>query len=190
MKLNPKQDELLIAFKAGQLERVKALLDAGAAVDQEDDEGDTPLILASILGNLEVAKALLDAGAAVDQAADNDKRATPLLAALIFWDSEVVIEMVKALLDAGAAVDQADNDGNTPLSMSSETGNLEVVKALLDAGAAVDQEDNDGNTPLIMASQNGHLEVVAALRNAQYGALLKRVGTLEAKVKELERKEG
>ena len=41
-----------------------------------------------------------------------------------------------------------------------------------------------------MASENGHLEVVAALRNAQYGALLKRVGTLEAKVKELERKEG
>ena len=55
MKLNPKQDELLIAFKAGQLERVNALLDAGAAVDQEGDDGDTPLILASILGNLEVA---------------------------------------------------------------------------------------------------------------------------------------
>ena len=82
------------------------------------------------------------------------------------------------------------NPKQEELMIASFNGQLEDVKALLDAGAAVDRARDDGSTPQFMASQNGHLEVVAALRNAQYGALLKRVGTLEAKVKELERKEG
>ena len=34
MELNPKQEELLITSKDGQLDRGKALLDAGAAVNK------------------------------------------------------------------------------------------------------------------------------------------------------------
>ena len=115
MKLNPKQDELLIAFKAGQLERVKALLDAGAAVDRARDDGATPLLMASQNGHLEVVKALLDAGATVDRVGDIGN--TPPMGDLSIGGTLVT--------------------SPTPLILASFYGHLEVVKALLDAGATL-----------------------------------------------------
>ena len=76
MELNPKQEELLISSQCGQVERVKALLDAGATVDRVDDDGNTPLIVASFYGHLEGVKALLDAGAARPAAGCPSGRAT------------------------------------------------------------------------------------------------------------------
>ncbi|EOD33603.1 hypothetical protein EMIHUDRAFT_363890, partial [Emiliania huxleyi CCMP1516] len=54
---------LFIASQEGQLECVRLLLEAGAAIDQADEQGATPLFAACQDGHLEVAKLLSSYGA-------------------------------------------------------------------------------------------------------------------------------
>lgn len=51
----------------------------------------------------------------------------------------------------GANPDIADNNGVTPLQISSNLGHVEGVEALLKAGASVDVASRTGETPLISA---------------------------------------
>jgi len=126
-------------------------------VDETDDDGTTPLIIASYQGRIEMVEALITAGADKDKS-DNDGY-TP-----IFWASyNGHLEVVQALIAAGADKDKSDNDGYTPIYGASQYGHLEVVQALLAAGADVNKADNDGYTPISRASIRGHLEVVQAL---------------------------
>ena len=46
------------------------LLAAGAGVDERDDDGDTPLSIASEAGHASIVAALIEAGAAADEAID------------------------------------------------------------------------------------------------------------------------
>ena len=99
---------LLSACCEGNLNEVARLLRTpGAAVNQANKDGETPLFLASREGHTEVVEALLAApGIAVNQA-DNDGE-TPL-----WWASrEDHTEVVEALLATpGIDVNQA-NEGN------------------------------------------------------------------------------
>ena len=61
---------------AGEIGCVRLLLEAGAAVNQADAEGFTPLYVACQEGHFECAQLLRDAGAAANQAPQNG--ATPL----------------------------------------------------------------------------------------------------------------
>ena len=66
-------------------------------------------------------------------------------------------DIVKSLVEASADVNQRDNDGSTPLALTSFEygGNLagsklkvDLAEALLDYGADINTTDNDGDTPL------------------------------------------
>ena len=57
------------ACRDGDTERVRQLLDEGAAVDEKDELGRTALMLAISMGHTEVVQLLLDKGAAVDLSA-------------------------------------------------------------------------------------------------------------------------
>ena len=107
---------LLLATRQGQLEAVKALLDAGADINQVSAGDKTsPILIATINGRFDVAKFLLDHGANPNLAADNG--ATPLYAALnVQWAPKALypqprayeqqqityLDLMKALLDKGA----------------------------------------------------------------------------------------
>ena len=71
-----------------------------------------------------------------------------------------------ALLDAGADINQANTDGETPLFIAAQKGNLAVVMALLDAGADINQANTDGQTTFFIAVLAGHLTVAMALLDA------------------------
>ena len=65
--------------------------EAGSSVDQANENGATPLLIASENGHVEVVRVLVEAGASVDQA-DKDG-ATPLSRASANGHDEVVREL-------------------------------------------------------------------------------------------------
>jgi len=80
-KGNQASHHLLLTWAArhGQAEAARLLLEAGAATDQADAEGCTPLYVASQEGQVECARLLLEAGAAIEQPMDDGT--TPLAVA-------------------------------------------------------------------------------------------------------------
>src|SRR5437016_611167 len=115
-----KDDALIEASKAGQLEAVQQLLKEGADVHSTDDWA---LRWASHYGHLEVIKVLLKSGANVH--AQNDL-------ALRMASDNGYLDIVKVLLKASANVHAFDD---AALKSASMNGHLEVAKELLKAGA-------------------------------------------------------
>jgi formylglycine-generating enzyme required for sulfatase activity len=163
----------------GDSAAVQQFLQKGASVDDANDQGDTPLMLACVKGNTDVVKILLAAGAKVNAAdAANAGAYTPLLIASRneHWD------IVKILLAAGANVNAVAGTGDTPLEFASYWGNAETVSLLLKAGANVNAAAKNGLTPLLVASTKGHAEVVKRLlaAGANIDAAMDGITAIEA----------
>ena len=114
------------------------MIASGAEVNQGDNDGVTPLYVASENGHLEIVKFLIASGGSVNEG-DKDG-ITPLMIASNYGHFEVV----KVLLAAGAEVNKISNNGNTPLHIASIDGHFEVVKVLLAAKADVRIKNNIG----------------------------------------------
>lgn len=156
----------------GNVEQVKALLAAGAKVDDEAYGVRPPLYLTIVQGqqrNTEVAKLLLAAGAnpnvEVDDGYPDGRRV--VLQTAVGWGN---IEIMKALLAAGAKVDHVDKSGQQPIHTAAARGNIETVKVLLAAGAKVDAEikgtetgSSNGKQPLHVAAFHGNTATVEFL---------------------------
>lgn len=160
------------ATRDGDREQVRALIDAGADLDAQGDNGETPLITSIIGGHVLVASLLIDRGA--DIQARNKGGFTPLHAAAY----ANVVEIAEKLLSRGADVkDQMNKAGVTPLSVASEEGHPGLVKVLIDHGADLEAGERNGYTPLTRALWRGQKEVVALLQKS--GAKCQPVEILE-----------
>jgi ankyrin repeat protein len=165
----------------------RALLAAGAPVEGEPGEPETPLITAASYGDAAVARALIEAGADVDAISSPESGGvpggSPLLHAAVFGMTEVV----DVLVAAGARVESievaaatGDVTGwlteETPedaairaLVMAADHQRLEVIDALVAHGVPVDGVDPVwGGHPLRVAAQNGR--PASARRLLEHGA--------------------
>jgi ankyrin repeat protein len=124
--------ELFDAVSAADLERVRALLRAGADPNTVWPEWPhyTPLHSAAEGGEPEIVRALLAHGAAVDPW-DAGRNATPLLAAA----GELNLAAIEVLLRAGADPNVESAPGDSPLRLSVEQGDRAIAAALLAGGA-------------------------------------------------------
>lgn len=147
-------DELRRAAGAGDVAKVKELLDKGTDVNAANAYGGTALASACDRGHLEVVKLLLDRGANPD-AEDTFYKSKPVM-----WAAQRGhVEIVKLLLDRGATPDpqllMMGIYGEQPavvklalerikpgegaltdaLAMAEQAGNAEVVEILKAAGA-------------------------------------------------------
>jgi ankyrin repeat protein len=155
------------AARVGQLQRVKQLLAQGAAANEADGQGRTPLYVTAGRGHHAVVQLLLAAqGTNVSAKAAGVWDWNPLHAAAEKGHSEVV----QLLLAAGAKVDAADTHGRTPLHAAALYRHHKVVQLLLAAGAKVNADER-GWTPLHYAAEEGPSkncrEVVQALLAAR-----------------------
>ncbi len=172
---------LLYAARAGCLECVTAMLDAGADVDRPNPDGMTPMMMALDNGYANVARYLLERGAnphtwdwwgrtplyvAVTMRGGLDGHAGPR--------SPESLELIEALLAAGVNPnaqlafkepsrggrdnrfrDDLLTTGATPLLRAAQTFDNEVVRLLLAHGALVDLPNASGVTPFMAAAGIG-----------------------------------
>ena len=117
---------MLGAFKFGDMEVARTLLDLGAPIDFADGNGITMLGRAALNNDLEMARMLIERGANVNVV---DKQGmTPLLwaANIDFGDSA----MVELLLRSGAKADARNKDGLNPLELARKFGHANLIPAL------------------------------------------------------------
>ena len=135
------------------LDLVLPLLEHGAVVNRQDDNKQTPLLLAIGGGWFELARILLEHSADTD--VTNNKGATPLhlLSICQTRDEGDALDLLWPLLGHGAVVNKRDKINQTPLLLAMERGWFKLAQVLLEHGADANAEDNNGNTPLHMLSE-------------------------------------
>lgn len=107
------------------------LISKGARVNQQNDQGDTPLTLAAQLGWVEGAELLLSQRAGVNVA--NRRGETPLILAVQRRD----LPMVRLLLAKGADPKHTDNvAGYSALDYAKRDGRADAILKALEARAA------------------------------------------------------
>ncbi|EOD14056.1 hypothetical protein EMIHUDRAFT_356702, partial [Emiliania huxleyi CCMP1516] len=135
---------LIMASQQGHLEIARLLLEAGAAIDQADEQGSTPLLAACHNGHLEVAKLLSSYGAS--------RAATPFGTPEEFATEEGHADLAAWLVASR---------GWTPLAHL-ETLTAARATALLRSGASLHEGEP---TPLRRAA-GGEGEAAALVRRA------------------------
>jgi len=147
------------AARSGDLGQAGALLADGAAIDAQNERGETALTLAILAGNDAVAELLIEQGAAIE--GRNSGGFTPLHAAAYVGD----VTIAKLLIDKGAAIDDARNKaGVTPLFPAIEEDHAAVAELLIAEGADLRRQERHGYTALTRALFKGNDDVVVLLR--------------------------
>lgn len=181
-------EELIAAVKAGEADRVSAIVDAERALaSARDADGVSALMLSRYRSNRAVTDALL----AVDPDLDVFEAATlgyldrlrerleedPSQLRAVSGDGFTALhfaaffakpEAARILLEAGAPVDVvAGNEMRVqPLHSAAAGHQPEICRMLLAAGADVDARQAGGFTPLHSAAQNGDPEMVELFLSA------------------------
>uniref|UniRef100_A0A8C2TI36 Kinase D interacting substrate 220 n=1 Tax=Coturnix japonica TaxID=93934 RepID=A0A8C2TI36_COTJA len=154
---------LLTYAEEGNVPALKALLEKCRDVDERNENGQTPLMLAAEQGNLEIVQELLKKGANCNlEDADN-------WTALISAAKEGHTAIVAELLSYGVNLEHRDLGGWTALMWASYKGRTEVAKLLLEKGANPNITGMQYSVyPIIWAAGRGHSDIVHLL--LQHGA--------------------
>ncbi|XP_064165770.1 protein TANC1-like isoform X2 [Anguilla rostrata] len=158
---------LTAAAGRGKLEVCDFLLQQGAAVQQANRRGVSPLFCAVRQGHWQIADLLLQSGADVN-VTDKQGRTLLMVAAC-----EGHLSTAEFLLSKGASLTSMDKEGLTPLSWACLKGHKNVVQFLVEKGAVIDHTDKNGRTPLDLAAFYGDAEIVHYL--VERGAVIEHV---------------
>jgi len=121
---------LFYAFENGteNVELFRALLDAGANVNDKNGIGHTPLSIACKKGHLDVVKLLLQNKAEINEP-DTDTGDTPLIQAFK-TGADKAAAMVELLLDNGASINCCNKQGDTPVMTAVKHRNESALSKL------------------------------------------------------------
>ena len=155
--LDHKCTALHAAVQVNHPDIVQVLIDAGTDIEMKNNDGRSPLHMASCLGALTTVKMLVKAGVDLDQRDGNNF--TALRAAVKGKHADVV----QVLIDAGADIETKDAEGRSPLLLASRLEDLTTMKMLVEAGADVRATDNSANTCLIIAVYGKNTDIVRYL---------------------------
>ncbi len=156
-------DQLIQAAADGDTASVVALLEGGADVDWQGDDGRTAVMAATVGNHVDTVRALIDAEANVDI------RDARLDNPFLYAGAEGLLDILRLTIEAGADPSLTNRFGGTALIPASERGHVEVVRELLtNSDVDVDHVNNLGWTALLEAIvlSNGderHQQVVQLL---------------------------
>ena len=128
------------------------------SINQVNESGYTPLILACYHGNEEVVGFLIDK---VDDVNGTSDYGTPLMAAVVKGN----LSIIEMLLEKEADPNIADVNGTTALHYATLFKQPEIVKLLVKAGAKSDIKDGRGQSALDYAVLNNNEQILKLLKN-------------------------
>ncbi|KAH0522614.1 hypothetical protein TsFJ059_006437 [Trichoderma semiorbis] len=178
------------AVNSGHTERMLALLENGADIDEVDQiGGGTALTMAIWLGMRDVATILLENGADANRPnrlgetglhmaiSSGDELMVQLLVEngadvnherygwtpLLLAASKNYQEIAQFLVENAADVNATDYHDQSALHWAARHGANDIIRLLIDKGAVVDAMDDHGKTPLICAIKKGDKDSVRTL---------------------------
>ena len=160
---------LHIAVEHGDIELANSLIKHGAAVNDTNSFGDSPLHIAVKYSNTELALSLIKHGASLDQ--EDTFGNPPLHNAVEYGDTELALALIKH----GASLKQQNTFGDSPLHIAVKVGSTDISElavSLIKHGASLDQEDIFGNPLLHKAVKHGNTKLAISL--IKHGASLKQ----------------
>ena len=135
------------AIDMSHLKIAELLINRGADLDKQDNDGNIPLHLAAVKGSQheKLVKSLIEKGDKEQLSRQNNKGNTPLHIAAKTGHFRVV----QLLLDHQVPVEITNYDGDTPLHLSAQSGDATCVKMILDKDKSlVHWENSEGHLPL------------------------------------------
>lgn len=149
---------LFLAAYNNHPEMVRFLRRHGANLNQQTQDGLTPLHIAAYYGYIKCAEyLLLSPKIELDIAAAGHSDKTPLHLAV----ERGYIASVKMLIAHGAAVNRVTKEGINPLSLAARNQHLSIIEFLVEQlKVALDKTDHAGNTALHHAAQVNENEPV------------------------------
>jgi hypothetical protein len=165
--------DLFEAAGAGDLHRVRKLLDEGAFVDMRDKASEIQIAVApsgetmfvGAEGNL---KMKTDAGLGLVFEPPAGSKIMPLypgeFTPLIKAAANGHLDVVKLLVERNADIDAQCGTGATALIEACTNGHVEVVELLLEKGADASLKTKAGQTALYWATENRHAKVANLLK--------------------------
>ncbi|WP_294287808.1 ankyrin repeat domain-containing protein [uncultured Chryseobacterium sp.] len=145
--------------RSGTVADVKELMKQNPdIINQTNDAGFSPLILACYRGNVEVAKFLMDHVKDINY---KSQEGTALSGLSVKYNKE----LAEYLLGKGANPNIADASGATPLFWAVKFGNKEMTELLLKHKADKTLKDAQGMTPFEYALQTNNKEIINLLKN-------------------------
>ncbi|MEN9322320.1 MAG: hypothetical protein RIT03_1939 [Bacteroidota bacterium] len=143
----------------GTLQEIEALYQKNpSAIENIDERGSTPLLLACYRNNEAVALYLLNHTKNINQ---NSGMGTALMAAVMANNSTIVAQFIAKKAD----LDQVDKGGKSALIYAAFFNRNPIVKLLVDAGANKNLKDVDSRTALDYATFSKNTETIIYLSN-------------------------
>jgi ankyrin repeat protein len=150
-----------VAAAAGDIDRIRVLLDRDVDVDTVDPPSkETPLLSALANNQPDAARFLLDRGARVDIPKAGNTTALHLAAN---WGHD---DLVNRILDLGAKIDAIDSVGRAPLHYALLRGQTAAAKTLVSRGASPGLVDSFRNTPIDLALGRPKPDIILAMSDA------------------------
>jgi ankyrin repeat protein len=201
---------LLLAAREGRVAAARALIDAGADVNEVDPERHSAIVIALINGHFDVAGLLIDRG--IDVNIEDRVGQTALYAAVDAHtvpssnrpapretDDELTsLQIIEKLLAKGAKVDaplraqipyrtKLDRGGDgvlgvgtTPLIRAAKAADVPVIKLLLEKGANAKAATRNGVNAILMAANVSTREEDMTGRNKTQKEIIESIGLLLA----------
>jgi ankyrin repeat protein len=134
------QDDIFAVARTGTVaEMTKIYKETPEKINEKNEYGYTPFLIACYNGNAEMVEYLVDK---IKDINGISKFGTPLMAAVYKRD----IPIITILLKNGADVNKTDEKGTTALHYATMFNNTEIAEQLINSGAKANIKDNTGKT--------------------------------------------